>query len=484
MFKILFRKEIAENIHNDRFLLALILCLVIIPLGFTVSQKDYAVRRQVYDQAVRDYEQTRATKIDLMRSGGAAFRPPSPLSLLSGGVEAVLPNSVETQGFITESGAQVRFNNTRRLDNPFMSLFGRLDLTFIVTTVLAVLVMIFTFNAVAGEKERRTLAQVMANSVPRPTVITAKMAAGSLLLAAAFLAGTAAGLLLTMALGLNPFAQPGTLAPFAIGTGVSLVFLLVFYSLGLLVSTLSRSSVSAMVVLLSVWVALAMILPKGSVVGAKLLLPVKSQQVIDLEKSQVRLQSDRDFYSDLDRLAKSTPGIKDMSMDEYFKARRAKSPAVEAFEKAQTERKAEFTARLNTELDNIDAEFERQRGRQAALARNLSRLSPVSCFIHVMAELAGTGFAEESAWRETRSRFKRMIDREIAPMTRMYTFGNVGYGGGRNLDVKAPAPKLPAEPVPLEKRLAAVWIDLVLLAIYGILFFAGATVVFLRYDVR
>jgi len=484
MFKIVFRKEIAENILNYRFLLALVLCLVIIPLGFTVSQKDYADRRQVYDETVRDYELTRTTVIDFAGSGGAAFRPPSPLSLLSGGVEAVLPNSVETRGFITESGAQVRFNNSRRLDNPFMSLFGRLDLTFIVTTVLAVLVMIFTFNAVAGEKERRTLAQVMANPVPRPTVITAKMAAGSALLAAAFLAGMSAGILLTMALGLSPFAQPGTLAPFAIGAGISLVFLLAFYNLGLLISALTRSSVSAMVALLSVWVSLAMILPKGSVVVAKLILPVKSQQVIDLEKNQVRLQNDSRVRVDLDRLTKSTPGIKDMSVDEYFKARRAKSQAVEAFEKVQTERKAEFTARLNTELDKIDAEFERQRGRQAALARNLSRLSPVSCFIHVMAELAGTGFAEESAWRETRFRFKQIIDREIAPMTRMYTFGNATYGGDRDLDPKAPAPKFPAEPVPLEKRLAAVWVDIALLGIYGILFFAGACVVFLRYDVR
>jgi ABC-type transport system involved in multi-copper enzyme maturation permease subunit len=484
MFKILFRKEIAENIHNYRFLLALVLCLVIIPLGFTVSQKDYADRRQVYDEAVRDYEQTRATLIDLMSSGGAAFRPPSPLGLLSGGVEAVLPNSVETQGFITESGAQVRFNNTRRLDNPFMSLFGRLDLTFIMTTVLAVLVMIFTFNAVAGEKERRTLAQVMANPVPRPTVITAKLAAGSMLLAAAFLAGMAAGILLTVALGLNPFAQPGTLAPFGIGAGVSLVFLLVFYNLGLLISALTRNSVSAMVSLLSLWVALAMVLPKGSIVIAKLILPVKSQQVVDLEKNQVRLQSDRDFYADLGRLTKLSPGIKDMSTDEYWKARRAKNPTIEAFEKVQTERKAEFTARLNAELDKIDAEFERQRGRQAALARNLSRLSPVSCFIHVMAELAGTGFAEESAWRQTRSRFKQIIDREIAPKMRMYTFGNMSYGGDRNLDRKAPAPRFPADPVPLEKRLAVVWVDLALLGIYGILFFAGAYVAFLRYDVR
>jgi len=485
MFKILFSKEIAENIHNYRFLLALLLCLVIIPIGFTVSQKDYADRRQVYDETVRDYEQTRATMIDLIRNGGAAFRPPSPLGLLSGGVEMVLPNSVETRGYFSEEGTEVTFNNTRRLDTPFTSLFGRLDLTFIVTTVMAVLVMIFTFNAVAGEKERRTLAQVMANPVPRPMVITAKMAAGSSLLATAYLAGTAAGILLTVALGLNPLAQKGTLAPFAIAIGASLAFLLVLYNLGLLISGLTRSSVSAMVALLSVWVALAMILPKGSVVAAKFLLPVKSQQVVDLEKNQARLQIQRELYAELDKLTKSTPGIKDMSMDEYFKQSRAKSPAIEAFEKSQNKVKGEFKARTDAALDKINADFERQRGGQAALARNIARLSPVSCLVHIMAELAGTGFVEESRWMETRSRFKQMLDRDIASKQRAYTFKDISYSGrSDDINYKAPAPKLPAEPVPLEKRLAAVWVDLVLLAIYGLLFFAGAYVVFLRYDVR
>jgi ABC-type transport system involved in multi-copper enzyme maturation permease subunit len=483
MFTVLCAKELRENIKNSRFLLALLLCLVLIPLGFTVSQKDYAERRKAYDQTVRDYEQSRQTAVDLWSNGGSAFRPPSPLSLLSGGVETVLPSSVETRGYISEQGARVQFNTSRRVDNPFTGLFGRLDLAFVVSTILAVLVLIFTFNAVAGEKERRTLAQVMANPVPRPTVIAAKMAAGSLLLAAAFLAGTAAGLLLITALGLSPFSQPGTALPFALAVGVSLLFLLVFYNLGLLVSSSSRSPASAMITLLAVWVSLAMVLPKASVVAARFLLPVKSQQVVDLEKSQVRSQFNRELDGALRDLARSTPGVKDMSLKEYFTQKHANNPVIAAFEKAQAERRAEFAARLNAALDRVDAEFERQRGRQAALARNLSRLSPVSCFVHVLAELAGTGFAEEKAWRDTRSRFKQILDREIAPKTGSITFGNVTWGN-MDIDRNAPAPKLPAEAVPLERRLGAVWVDLVLLAIYGLLFFSGAHVSFLRYDVR
>ena len=483
MFKILYKKEFLENVQNYRFLLALVICLVVIPLGFTVSQKDYADRRQVYDDTVRDDAELRKTVQDFMVNGGLAFRPPAALGLLASGVEPVLPNAVETRGFVTQEGAQVQFNNSRRLDNPFTSLFGRLDLAFIVTTVLAVLVMIFAFNAVVGEKERRTLAQVMANAVPRPVVVAAKMAAGGTLLAAAFLAGILAGVLLTAALDIDPFRQPGAWAPFTIGVAASLVFLLAFYGFGLLVSSFSRSSVSAMVALLSCWVALAMILPKGSVVAAKLVRPIRSQQVVELEKTQVRRQYQNDVENAIEKLAASTPGVKDMSMQDYMKAVRAKDPAVEAYAKSQADLRDQFAARLNSDLDRIDAAFDEQRAGQAAAARAIARLSPVSCLVHVLTELAGTGFSEEAAWRETRSRYKQLIDRDVARNMDMTRFKNLSYGGAK-IDRKAPAPKLPAAPVPLETRLAAVWVDLVLLVIYGLIFFTAAYVKFLRYDVR
>jgi ABC-type transport system involved in multi-copper enzyme maturation permease subunit len=484
VFKVLFKKELLENVQNLRFLLAVILCLVIIPIGFTVSQRDYADRRAAYDKAVHDYAETHKTVGDVMKNGGSVFRPPAALGLLSGGVEAVLPSAAETVGFITSPVATVQFNNARRPDNPFTSLFGRLDLAFIVSTVLAVLVMIFTFNAVAGEKERRTLAQVMANSVPRPLVIAAKMAAGSLLLAAAFLLGVSAGVLLTVVLGIDPFGEPGTWAPFGIAVGVALVFLLTFYSFGLLVSSRSRSAVAAMVTLFSFWVVMAMILPKGSVIAAKALLPVRSQQVIDLEKSRVHFQNEQDESAAIKRLWETTPVIKDMSTDEYFKARRAKNPAVEAFEKREGEIQDEFKAKTSAAQDRIETEFSRRKGSEAGLARNLARLSPVSCLVHVLTELAGTGFMEEAKWRETRTRFRQIIDREIADKQQSIGFKDIWLTGFGRLDQKAAAPGIPPEPVPLEKRLAAVWIDLVLLAVYGLLFFSGAYVSFLRYDVR
>jgi hypothetical protein len=73
--------------------------------------------------------------------------------------------------------------------------------------VLSILAVLFAFNGVSGEKERRTLAQVFSNSVPRSTLITAKMAAAFTLIAAAFLVGLLLGALTLAFQGFEPLFQ-------------------------------------------------------------------------------------------------------------------------------------------------------------------------------------------------------------------------------------------------------------------------------------
>ena len=440
-------------------------------------------RRQVFDEALRDYRQSHKTISDVLNYGASAFRPPSPLGLLSGGIEMVLPSSADTHGAISHRGVTVQFNNAQRIDNLFIMLFGRLDLVFIVTTILAMLVMIFASGTVAGEKERRTLSQIMAYSVPRPLVLNAKLAAGLTLHTGAFMAGVLSGILLITVLGIDPFGFRETKAPFWIGIGTSILFLFVVNSLGVLLSSLSRSPISAMVRLFSIWIAMAMIIPKGSVVASKFIFPVKSQQVIDLEKNQVRYQNEQELYATLKKLSESTPGVRDLSRNEYFRLKRANNPTIVGFEKKQSLAQDEFLTRLDIELNKIDVGFERQKEHQAGLARSISRISPVSCYVHVLTELAGTGFVEENAWQRTRSRLKQLLDREITGKMRVYSFSGMLYGA-TNLVPGGAAPEFPPERVPCIRRLAAVWIDIVLLMVYGILFYLGAYVAFLRYDVR
>jgi ABC-type transport system involved in multi-copper enzyme maturation permease subunit len=481
-FGTIFRKELLENVRNHRFLLALGLCIVLIPLGFTVQYMDYAAKDAAYRDAVRTFEDNHKLLRDFVMSA-SVFRPPSPLASLSAGVEALLPTSIDTVGYVRENGVTTAFINTSGIGNPFRFLYGPLDLASIAAIVLSVLAVLFVFNGVSGEKERRTLAQVFANSVPRSTLITAKMAAAFALIAAAFLAGLLLGVLVLAIQGFEVWGRAGVFGPFLIAAGLSLVYIFVMVNVGILVSTRARSSLSAMVTLVMGWVILFMLVPKGAVIASKVIAPVKSQQVVDLEKNQMRNQLTKEIEGEFDTLRKTMPGIKEMTMDDFFKARRAKNPIVDEFQKKQTEIQDKYRERTDAEMDKIDAFYGAQRDGQTRLARNLSRLSPISCFLHGVTEIAGTGLAEYGRLKENRASFAKFLENEISKKSKMLRFDNMAMGD-YGFDREAPAPKLPYRTTVLRDVLPGVWPDMALLLFYGILFFAGAYVSFLRYDLR
>lgn len=483
MFKVIFYKELLENIQNYRFIIALILCLAIIPLGFYFSFKDYQTKQQNYMESVRRYEENRQTIQDIFLRGAAAFRPPSPLSMLSSGVEFLLPHSIESVGYLSEKGARVRFNNDRSLDSPYPLLYGHLDLTFIVSVVLTFLAMLFTYDSVAGEKERRTIGQVLSNSVSRNTIIVAKMSANFFLLSIAFLLGILIGILILSLLGLEILSSQAVFVPFLLGVGVSLFFVLTFLNIGLLISSLCKNSISAIVSLMFCWVLLFMIFPKASVIVSKIIKPVKSQQVIDQEKGRQRLQIEREAEEEVDKLKETVSGIKEMSIREFMKNLRAGAENVKEYIEKQNQIREFYKAKSEEELRKIESYYEKKRNIQAALAQNISRLSPVSCFIHLMVEISNTGLVEYRQWKRTRSRFKQLLDEEICSKQESMRFGNFSTGDFKG-DRKAPAPKLAYQAVSLSTVWKRVWPDFALLLLYCILFFAGAYVVFLKYDVR
>ena len=57
MLKTLIKKEITETILDLRFVIATLLCVVLIPLGMYVSLKDYEQRLREYQTSIQQYEQ-------------------------------------------------------------------------------------------------------------------------------------------------------------------------------------------------------------------------------------------------------------------------------------------------------------------------------------------------------------------------------------------------------------------------------------------
>lgn len=399
MFKTLFSREILDNIASRRFHIVLVLCLIIIPLGTYVSTKDYEARLHNYQESVRLYEESHKEVQDILFKGGAkGFRSPSPLSFLSLGLEIILPNVAETQGRYPWTNVDMKFSNNQSLDNLYEFFHGSLDLVFIVSVVMTFLAIVFTYGSVSGEKEQGTLKQVMSNSVPRHQVILAKIGANFLVLIIPFFLVLLLSLLVFQA-GAFVLSGPMSAWPYIVlAVFFSLLLTGAFFNLGLLISTLTKQAVSAIVILLLCRIFLFGIFPRLSVILAQLVYPVKSQQLIALEKNQIRLDNGKQCEAEVDRLIESTPDVRMLPKEFYEK---------------QEAIREEFRAKLVERFKKVDRDIEKKRNTQVIIASNLARFSPVSCFIRPLAEISSTGWTEYQQWKQTRSRFKRLLDKEI-----------------------------------------------------------------------
>ena len=121
MLVTLILKEIHETIINMRFLIATLLCLVLIPLGMYVSLREYEQRFADYQDAMNLYQDRSEGRVhaDFAAEG---YRPPSALSIFSVGLEFFLPNKV-----VTSRDGQFKVLNETGINNPQSLISGKID---------------------------------------------------------------------------------------------------------------------------------------------------------------------------------------------------------------------------------------------------------------------------------------------------------------------------------------------------------------------
>ena len=463
MFKTLLVKEFLENFASRRFLMVLLLCLILIPLGVYIGAHDYEVRLHAYQESLRLYQQDHKTVQDILyKGGGKGFRPPSPLGFLSQGLDIIVPNIAESPATAMQKPPiDIRLNNNQSFENLYASFYGPLDLVFIVSVIMTFLAIVFTFGAISGEKEQGTLRQILGNSVPRPTIILAKTAAQFLILVGAFLAAMILSLLVLIASGFSLAGPGGILAEIALALILSILVIGAFLNLGLLVSALTRQAVSSFIILLLCWVFLFGVFPRLSVVISQLISPVKSQQLVLQERNRVRLENEKARSAEIAKIV------------EFGDNTQEKQDAVSA----------EYRAKLTEAFQKLDREQGNRQNAQMLLAVNISRLSPVSCFVRPMAEVARTGWMQFELYRQDVNRFGAALDDQVYGRYQEFR-----QKGGANVDFKgdrsAPAPVFQASRIRTDDVVKNSLLDVLLLVAFNILFFTGSFVAFLKYDVR
>jgi ABC-type transport system involved in multi-copper enzyme maturation permease subunit len=485
MLKTLIRKEITEIILDLRFVIATLLCVVLIPLGMYVSIKDYEQRLQEYQTSVQQYEKRSKESMYSGDFGAEGYRPPSPLSVFSGGLKGKLNMKVTTQ-----YDGNYHIENLSQDENLQAVLFGKIDFAFIVGTVLSLLALIFTFRTVTGEKESGTLRLIVAGNVPRWKIIFSKIVGGYCIFLIPVLLSFTVGLLfLNRSEVLSLSAQNyGTI--FLVLVTV-LLFLFCIFSMGVLVSALTHSSIVSMIGVLFAWVLLVLVIPKMSPMIAQVVCPVLSRQVVDTEKAMVLGEIGREKEKTEAELYKKVLAEAGLGVDRAFDDSKETEQAQKEYDKQKGPVLRQYQERMSKEARRIEEDYTNKRRAQEAIAANLSRMSPFCCMANALSEMSGTGSSEIENFSKQAQLFQETVKRNFYDNFEFseYRTENQWSGGyyrkeGFDLD-KFPVPHMSSyHHVDLAGALSVCWLDIVLLVLFSVLFFTGAFVSFLRYDVR
>ena len=257
MLTTLIRRELLAHLLAYRFFVAMIVLLALVIANTVVLIYDYERRLALYDKAIQSHQDEVISTQTYSPLHLHADRPPNPLSLFNQGLDKRLGNTVHVDRAFVPTLWDAELHG---MDNPFLNLLSSVDLVVVFQVVLSLLALIFAYDAIASEHEKGTLRLLMTTPVSRGKILLAKYI------------GAMAPLVvpLTISLILTQILISGSGAIVLSGDDwiriggfylTSILYLSVFYLIGLLTSATTRRTATALMVCMFAWVFLVLIYP-------------------------------------------------------------------------------------------------------------------------------------------------------------------------------------------------------------------------------
>ena len=489
MFVTILKKEILDGLFTARFVITLILCLTLIPLGIYVNLREYEFRETNHAEALRLHREHVASSVPGAEFEAEAFRRPAVLGLFSAGLEAALPSRA-----VTSRDGIYRVSVDQGLSNPYGHIFGRLDLLSFVTIVLSLLAFVFTHGTVTGERERGTLRLLLTASASRGEVFFGKLFGNYLLFVTPVLASLAIGFIIIGRSGAAAGLWGHFLPHVVLVVVFTLLFLFCMFCIGMFASTLTRRTGSAIVALIFVWTVLVLTVPRLAPMLAEALLPVRPRQLVDMDKTNARAALEREFSEKYEELYQATVDSRGGSsgsllvpVDPFMTPDQQEFLA--EYRKRAAVMDSAYAARLADTLRVLEREDREASRRQAELTTALSRLSPVGSYAALIGAVTGTGIQEWDRLLEHARAYQRRVEETFYSRWNVLHLGRgltrtSPAGGTCPPDVDHGVLTAVVPDPPLSAALRHQWVDFGLLVVVTYLACMAGYVRFQHYDAR
>lgn len=482
-------KEIREYLLNPRSIITAVVSAALILLALFNGYNHYELvvkDAESSNTLAREDASSAENYDDLAQEGIRVARVPDRLMIFDLGISSAVGGKS-----VVKVANRPRSEGSRYNADPVLAAFGELDLTFIVSIILSLFALLYSYNLISGERELGTLRMVVANSVKRSSIITGKVLGAYFSLAMTFLIPLIAGLTILMIFADFSFSA-GEWLRIGLMLLMTLLYLFVFVVIGAAISALTRRSSISFLLALTVWVFSVAIIPRLAVHAAELLSPSFSTDEINSEVLAFR----RGRFFKIGRYYKE---YFDANPTKYINLQGAMGKAMRYVSTKINQVQMEFE-------DKLYGEIQAKRKYMFATSKNLSLISPTCAYAFAMHTLADTGPEMLEHFEQDLLQYRLLFKNYIASVENPVSINlqqltdrlgfrfSVGKGGNIQITpiAKQEPPKLDlgalpgfeSSPADRDQVLSGILSNFAAITFFALLFFATAFVAFLRYDVR
>jgi ABC-type transport system involved in multi-copper enzyme maturation permease subunit len=292
-------------------------------------------------------------------------------------------------------------------ENPLLNIFTSLDLTLVYKIVISLLAMLFAFDVVSGEKENGTLKLLIAQGVSRFKVILGKYFGNMLTLLASFFIS----LFIAFLIIILQFPNLKTLdwMRILLFSLLTMLYISVFFLLGLGVSALTKKASSSLIFCLFVWIMLVIIIPNLSTYLATVIKPVPPEKTLEAQIEEIYTQTAEKIrvWGENNRVSISISGSID-STEGIIVLQSADRETIEYFKKRIAFSEPLFWERTQN-VWTVKQDFYRQLRDQEKLAARLNRISPAGLFQEASEKIARTDIVNYERYIQQSTLFRDAV---------------------------------------------------------------------------
>jgi len=478
VLRLLIEKEARDLIGSVKFAITFGVCALLIIAAFYASGVRHKLNMAQYNASMAEQSRSLEGVTDWFDVHDVRiFLPPQPLASLVSGVD----NDISRTATITGRG-DIPTDDSRYNEDPIYAIFRFLDLKFIFTVILSLFAILLGYDAICGEKENGTLKLALSNAVPRNTYLLGKLLGSFVSLTVSIIVAALIGILLLIVQGINLSGEEWLRLFMILAAG--LLFFGVFLSMSIFISALTHRSSNSFLILLVIWILTIQVIPRASVLLAARSVNVPSVDEIDYKKSTLAIQLSDEFHESL--MSVEIPAKADPDYDPML----AFSNYMDSLSNIRETKMNELSARLSEERHN-------KQKHQESIAFTLARISPATQFTLAATHLAGTSLSLKNRFYDESHEYQDAYGAFIKDKTGMNPGGMLRIkteiteeGDGAEAEQKPEQidinemPEFAFSNYDFKKSLESAVVDIGLLSILNLIFFAGAFIAFTRYDVR